>query len=301
MENLPFRHDLKLQKKILLGTEIEAEGFNVLESEQNHLFSQLQVPFQIDTTFESHKGGTYEKWIFSHDSTVTRQNNKGVEVISPISYLNPSFLDELEKICAFLETNGAYISEQCSAHIHFDFRLFLKNIDALKKFILIMSYYEPECNRFFAGEEETIRPLGSGFYAKDTTKKLYLLEQLYQIFAIDNLNEFLSKLKRIGRYHNLNFMNANIYRKISRNTIELRSPNGSLNPVILENNIYFLLKIVEYCLVNSEWHNLYYKWYELQGNENRIPEISKARKLSRTILTDKTDLRYFDWQYEKAS
>ncbi|MCI8575074.1 MAG: hypothetical protein HFI09_01240 [Bacilli bacterium] len=298
MEDLPFRRDLTLNKKILLGNELEASGFSIQNCQQTKAFSDLSVPFLIDTAFERHKGGEYDKWIFSHDSTVTKKDLTGVEVISPISILNTPFLIELEKICLFLKNHGAFIDQFCSNHIHFDFRVFHKNINALKKFILIMSYYEPEWNRFFAGEFQELR-IGTNYYARNITKRLYQLDKLHDLFAIDSLILFLNELKKLGRYHTVNCTSASETKKISRNTIEERSPNGSLNPVILENNIYFLLKTVEYCLENDEWQNLYQEWLLLQGEENRSPSLSKSRKLSRTIFQDKEDLRYFDWQYEK--
>lgn len=227
------------------------------------------------------------------------QNQKGVEVISPISLLNPIFLNELEIVCQFLKEHEGYIDECCSAHIHFDFRIFHKHLDALKKFILIMAYYEPELNRFFAGEQEEIRIMGIIGFSKSINKVLQYLDSKQHLFEKNNLSEFLEKAKVLNRFYALNFSNAKLINILSRNTVELRSPNGSLNPVILENNIYTLLKIVEYSLYNSEWKSLYAKWKYLQNERNRKPDQGQARTLSRTIFQGKEDLKYFDWQYEK--
>ena len=162
-----------------------------------------------------------------------------------------------------------------------------------------MSYYEPELNRFFAGEQETLRE-GANIYARNITRSLYNLEKYYEIFQLEE-ELFINRIKDLGRNYSLNFAHASILKTQNRNTVELRSPNGSLNPVVLENNIYTLLKIVEYCFCNSDWHDLYFQWKELEGQGNRLPELAKARTLSRTIFTSKEDLKYFDWQYEKAA
>ena len=298
MEQLPYRKNLDIKKNIFLGTELEVAGFNVLKQYTLNNFQKLHVPYQIDTKYSEHKGGDYTKWLFTHDSTIM-QNQKGVEVISPISLLNPIFLNELEIVCQFLKKYEGYIDECCSAHIHFDFRIFHKHLDALKKFILIMAYYEPELNRFFAGEQEEIRLMGERGFAQSINKILSILDSRNCIFEKNDFEEFIEEIKELNRFYALNFSNAKLINILSRNTVELRSPNGSLNPVILENNIYTFLKIVEYSLYNSEWQPLYAKWKYLQNERNRKPDQGRARTLSRTIFQEKEDLKYFDWQYEK--
>ncbi len=299
MYDLNYRRDLNINKKIFLGTEIEVAGFEILKRYLKRDFKNFPFPYKIDTKHESHKGSDYSKWIFTYDSSIM-QNKKGAEVISPISLLNPQLLNELYTVCEFLKKYGGYINEYCAAHIHVDFQIFHNNLNALKKFILIMSYFEPELNRFFAGEQEAIRK-NAFVYARNITRFLNSLDYRNQLFEINDETAFVKEMNALDRTRLLNFSHASMLKILTRNTVELRSPNGSLNPVILENNIYTLLKIIEYCFYDNEWKNLYYKWKELNGNENRQPDNQKARVLSRTIFSSKEDIKYFDWQYEKSS
>lgn len=300
MEDLLFRRNLQLQYHIPFGTELEITHFNILKNLEQNNFAKLHIPHQVDIQFKEQRKKEYSSWIFTYDPTVTKKGVGG-EVISPVSILAPSFLNDLEKLCTFLKTYGAKIDESCSAHIHINFNAFLnKNIDCFKKFILILSYYEAELNRFFAGEEQDIRSLAALNYAKSITDKLYFLDKK-GLFTIQNWITFLEELKKMKKYVALNVQYAKVSNEQNRNTVEFRTPNASLNPVILENNIYFLLKIVEYCFNQSDWQDLYNKWKYEQLKPHREPEPQKVRTLSRTILTDKEDLKYFDWQYEQGS
>lgn len=285
-----------LQKQIPFGTELEIAGFDILLNQQD--FPNLKIPYQIDLKHESNKKSDYKTWLFTQDSTIMKMS-KGVEVISPISYLDYHFLTNLFQICNFIEQRGGYVDDNCAFHIHVGFPIFRFNLEALKKLILLMAYYEPELNRFFAGSEFHIRLLGRNFWARNITPVLLNLEKGYNLFHLENYHQFCHMIKGIDKTYALNFKNISLEDVILRNTIELRNPNASLSPFILSNNIYTFLKMVEYCFRNPNWKYIYYQFMEVANEKTRVPEPNKALELAVKIFQKKKDIQYFRMQYEK--
>lgn len=294
---LPVRFEFPLHHQIPFGTELEVAGFDILKQYQKNSFRELDVNYQINTRYEENKISDYHKWLFTHDSSIM-QNTRGVEVISPISLLNQKFILELMKLCNFLTKYDGFITEECSQHIHVGFHIF-PNLDSVKTFFLLYSLTEPELNRFFAGEQETLRAPAEFCFAQNITKLLHKIDKVTKLFQENDPAMFIQRLHIMEKRYALNGRNIKSFSRENRNTIELRSPNGSLNPIILENNVYFLLKMIEYCIENPKWQNLYEVWKLQDEEKNRLPDQNTALKLSRMILKDRTDLKYFDWQYEK--
>ena len=76
----------------------------------------------------------------------------------------------------------------------------------------------------------------------------YLRRLKREIKDIDSLDLLIQKLK-IGRHHGINFMNASTTKTIHevKSTIELRVPNGTLEPTIM---YYFS---VVYCMLQIKY------------------------------------------------
>jgi len=293
---LEYRRQLNIQKLFPLGTELEVAGFNILESYQKNVFQKFPYPYLIDTNYQSHRHSDYQKWLFTYDSSIM-QNKKGVELISPISKLDPSFLNALEIVTTFLKEHHGYIDSNCAQHIHYSFLVFYHHLEALKRFLLLVSYYEPEIQIFLAGEASTLRPKAE-IYAGSITQALRNLHFQYQLFQESNWEQFIAKLNLLNRSYGLNFREAKTDTSWLRNTVEIRYPNGSLNPIILENNIYFIYKLIECSFQNINNQELL-EWWLVETETPRLPSPEKAYELSKMLCQSKEDFAYFDWQYSK--
>lgn len=90
------------------------------------------------------------------------------------------------------------------------------------------------------------------------------------------------------------------------NTIEFRCPNGTLNPIIWQNNVNFFIKLLTYCKGSYFDNEIIDKRHEINldiyNNLELYNEIylNQALELCDLIFTNNTDKVYFLKQYLKS-
>jgi len=179
-------------------------------------------------------------WEFGYDDSLF----EGIEVISPILTDNEQTWKDIKQVCDLMKNNGK-ISTYCGGHIHVGAHIFDASIDAFLNFVKLWSVYENIIFRFCYGEYLSPRPKILD-YAEP--QLINFFEEYMELKDEDNLD-----IKRViefinyGRNQAVNFSNVSNpsgYQK--ENTIEFRCPNGTLEPVIWQNNINLLVNLLMY-------------------------------------------------------
>ena len=230
---IDYRDNLNLSSNITFGTEIELAFANV---------------YDIKRKVDLNKSLTYE-WDTSHETSIER----GAEVVSPIMEDKINFWKELKKVCKIIEKLGT-INTETSSHVHVGSQILGTNKQNWLNFIKLWSAYENIIYRFTNGEFINTR-IAAYDYAFPIRKEL---KEIYEKYKCNSktLYNMLCKLSK-ERNQAVNFMNINkksINTIKDKNTIEFRTPNGTTDYVIIQNNINFLVKLLLYSK-NTDYNN----------------------------------------------
>lgn len=251
-----------------------------------------------------------EGWKIADDISLL---DAGDEAISPILRNEPKSWGSIKYMCELLKNNGIYISDRCAGHIHYGHDgLIDEDSEKLFNIMKLWAAYESVIYKYSAGNFATLRD-SIWEYAKPYAKHIKKL--------VENMgnNEFDYKtmiyLICKGRHYGVNienlwnaFASKNLPTTVN-NTIEVRVPNGTLNPVIWQNNIRFFGNLFT-CATEAKFDDERIK-YIIQKlpfseyNVNRKSDFSfykhinlpLALELADTIFTDDDDKYSFLAQY----
>lgn len=225
---ISMRNSLNISNDISFGVELEFEHAN-----------------RTDIT-KGIKENNLHSWNLKDDDTLVSVN--GAEISSPILRDNIKMWQELITVCKILEPN-ATIGNCAGGHIHIGVQILGNNVRHWLNFIKIWAVYERVIYRFSYGEFLTPRQ--------------FMLKYA-DIMARDFWNIYLKTIKKGGNLEDIIYNRE--YKKEQGvsfakvkccdkydvdNTIEFRCPNGSLNPIIWQNNINFFTKLLKYCSSNN--------------------------------------------------
>ena len=172
----------------------------------------------------------------------------GGEVNTPILRDNKNDWQEFKKVCSMIKKYGN-ITYDCGGHIHFGFHV-IKNHTQFLNLLKIWSLYENVLFHFYSGEFINLR---KSIY--NSTDSLRL-----SFFSILEKEEHgnLSIKEIYERYMDMDWIRSSLYfgnsldssyeNSVFResNTVELRCPNGTFNPIIWQNNVNAFLAILKY-------------------------------------------------------
>lgn len=281
----------------------------------NHFYLSLRdnLHFDMNTTFgveiecEHLKHGEYEirnkleytSYSLKRDASLSN----GIEVVSPILTDNTYTWKQLQKICSIV-SDEAKIGFQSGGHVHVGAHVLGDKVESWFNFIKLWSVYENIIFRFCDGEFLTARPSAKK-YADRVDLKFWDIysEEKNKNISLDDLLSILS----CDRYQAVNFSKVTYFTDIEQNnTIEFRCPNGTLNPVIWQNNINLLVNILSYAK-NSNYNddvvqkrkNKNKKMYK-QGLSYRDIYLEQALELCDMLFTNNLDKLYFLRQYLKS-
>lgn len=230
--------------------------------------------YQIEDMIKIYNQTNYmDTWKVVTDSTVTKEGNIGGEVVSPKLKNNYDTFEQIKNICSMLKENNAIIDESCSGHIHVGAHIF-KTSTQLLNFLKIWLLYEPIIYQFSTGEFTKIRK-GASSFAKPLRSKLNLntiinLENKSMIDCIRKIHPlYLQYGENVSKTSCLNIMNIKSDYEEEKNTIEIRCPNGTLNPFIWQNNINFFLKLIK-ASINCDPSFIAYKLNKLSEFNNYL-------------------------------
>ena len=223
---LVYRKKLGIDKDYTFGFEIE--------------FSHAD----FDTIEESMSNyGLLDKWETTTDSSLFH----GMEIISPVLCDKKKCWREFYKICEIISpVNEA--GKEAGSHIHIGSHLLGDKKRNWLQFIKLWSVYENIMYRFLYGEYLEGRPRILEF-AEPVSRKL---NSLYERFineksSLDNIIHTL--LTTVDRYSAVEFQNVDkkhLEKYKKHNTIEFRAANGTIDPVIWQNNLNTLMNLLLY-------------------------------------------------------
>lgn len=218
---IPYREKLNLPDYITIGIEIETNAVRYW------------------TSFKSRK--IFLPWKVKYDSSVP----KGAEFISPILRDDEKSWKGLKNICTFLkEKSTEFDMDPGGGHIHIGAQVFRNGFETIMKFIKFWSVFEDIIIEFGRGEYTMGRP-GENKYAGSSRKRIdYVVDFCSQYHVGMNI------LGYISRKYALNFSNLKTCEMGKKNTVEFRSPNGTIEAVIWQNNVNFFAHLVDFS--NSE-------------------------------------------------
>ena len=220
---LELRDKLNLSQDTTFGLEIEFE----------HTLHE-EIKYKLANSILSN-------WEVKHDISLC----SGTEINTPVLRDSEKNWSDINTLCEIISPLGK-IDTRSGGHIHIGCQELGSKIENWKHFIELWGIYENIMYRFLDGEHLTSRP-STEHYATPVAKK-YL--DVYDKYKDTNEIYALLGTLAINRSQGVNLNNIKIYdldEQKLKNTIEFRSPNGTLNPAIWQNNVNALVRLLDYC------------------------------------------------------
>lgn len=275
-----LRDKLNIPSSITFGLELEFEDAKVAKIK--HVLREML---------------NNSNWLIKSDLSL----KCGAEINSPILNDNNNSWQELKEVCDIVK-NLAEIQENCGGHIHIGTQILGDNKETWLNFIKMWSVYENIIFRFLYGEFLNARSNISQF-AKPMAKNFI---RHYRALYNCSLDRIINGLNH-EKYQAVNLKNVDLdflAEEKSYNTIEFRSPNGTLNPIIWQNNVNFLVKFLLYCKSSFFNDDIVEKRRNIKTIENikLYDEIylEQALELCDMVFTNNLDKVYFLRQYLKS-
>lgn len=297
---LDLRNKLELSSDITFGLELEFEECN-----------RNIIDKEIEKNFYS-KG-----WRVKDDGSLIN----GGEVITPRLSDSDDIWIDLRRVCDILDKNS-FLMDNTGGHIHIGMHILGNNPKYWGNFAKLWMTYENVIFRFLYGEYisarkgilDQARPISSDLIKNldrinDRAKKI----NAYQMFKVlDAGDNFKERRKRAVNFTNVDELSSYQYDMILdgdkvKNTIEFRSPNGTLNPVIWQNNVNLLVHLFMYAK-SDRFNEDIINTRMLQIIDSKIPSnlrmysriyVDQAIELADLIFDNNLDKVYFLRQYFK--
>lgn len=283
---LNLRRELGFSSDITFGLELEFEKSNndAIKNELKELFLSKD-----------------KEWIFVEDDSLF----SGGEINSPILTDNEEAWNDLLKVCLAVEPHAS-IFKNSGGHIHVGTQVLGDKKESWLNFIKLWSIYENIIYRFSYGEYLTARPCISR-YAKPMSTEF--MEYYLNNNKDDEKLEDLLTMLTTDKNQAVNFKNV-LIDKIGnfdiKNTIEFRCPNGTLNPIVWQNNVNLFVNLLKYSKSSSFNEDILEKRYLLNSDNftdiDSYDEIylDQAFELCDMIFDNNLDKLYFLKQYLKS-
>ena len=280
---LKLRKDTNIPKDVTFGIEIEVE--NLKDSKSQEIYDNLPD----------------EEWKVTNDLSL----RKGIEVVSPILIDEKKTWKEISKICKYLKTISE-ISSNTAGHIHVGAQIMEDDTNKWLNLLKLWSVYENIIFRFSNGEYINSR-MSQQRFAPAVKEQLEKEYDILKKCGYDVTNTL--RILQHDRNQAINFENIYLDRYnefYKNNTIEIRCPNGTLNPIIWQNNINFFTKFLLYCNDNAFDYDTVLKREE-KNNKNKVNYtkyetiyLEQALELADLLFNNNKDKVYFLRQYLKS-
>ena len=262
---LSYRSKLTIPEKTNFGLELELDQVN-----HNEVFKLVRK--EIGTS-----------WIVKEDKSLTKGHN--AEIVSPVLQNKKHTWQLLQKMGELLTRIKPDYS-RCSFQINFDGSLLPSNEDKIR-FLKLYAMYEDIIYRFSMGEDKEYRE-SLDMYAPPIILSLKGALALDEQYAV----ELFSNNKRYGV----------VFKTLEKDLIEIRTPNATSNPILMQNYITFFYYLIKFatsrkCNIKEldQYIDNFYKIYLLEGYQQLKTE--KALELANKIFSHKTDQYQFMHQY----
>ena len=270
------------------------------------------ITFGLELEFEHCKKDKIEKeleknklydngWKIKRDSTLI----DGAEINSPILMDTKQTWEELDEVCSIVNPL-AKIDVNSGGHIHIGTHILGIEKNSWINFLKLWSVYENIIFRFSYGEYLTSRPEIMQYAS--VMKRDFWKKQKEFNSENKNINKLIQNIKgdkyNAVNFGNVDYINPNYFSE--DNTIEFRCPNGTLEPVIWQNNVNFFVKLLLYSKSTSFNDDLVQKRHKLTENKYYGLEwykeiyIDQALELCDMMFDNNLDKVYFLRQYLKS-
>ncbi len=297
--NPKYRDVIGLGDKTTFGIEIEYVSKNA-----ESLFVDEEKKIEIQRAIPKSEQLYNVCWQNVIENNVTTINHDeaeyGMELTSPILKDNKKSWQEIKTACEILKKHKMYINNRCGGHIHFGATQYFENDEKkIIQFFKLYALYEDILTRFgfnnleFRQTVETCaRPIADTIREKiSDLEPPYCLTYVLQIFSIENPSI------KITEYADFC---SGIYALIPSDTIEIRSPDGTLDETRWQNNINTYGKLLQYAVgqdYDSEFVNYQYNQPPTPYSDYSLLNFDKALELADLIFETDTDKFSFLAQY----
>ena len=280
---LTLRETLGLKKDITFGMELEYE----------HVDNREGI---IDALRRNHLDSS---WDIKSDGSL---GCNGGEISSPILKDCQNHWANLSKVCKILSRHAS-IDTKSGGHIHVGANIFEGDSQSLLNFLKIWSVYENIIFRFTYGNFLTPRE-SQKRYAPSMYKEFLDVVDDYDDMTV-GINRVLNRVNN-DKYQAVNFKHVNDFSEYGNyNTVEFRCPNGTLDPVIWQNNLNLFVKLIQYSkrddfnndLIN-ERRKINEDFVESDNDFTKI-YLRQALEFADLIFFNNADKIYFLRQYLK--
>lgn len=265
---LTYKTNIGLSKNMKFGIEIEAISKNFIDI-MKRKSSMLYYEYPEDKPSNIYD---FNSWHVTSDESIEMI---GGEVVSPILTDGKESWQEIKKILRYIKRHveDVKINDLCSSHIHFDSNILNNNPENLFSLMVLLAETEPILTRFYSGEFINLRK-GADKYAKPFTD-FFLNSPIDKSTYYSTLNSFYYP-ERVGiDYKQFAFEFSRLYLHLedSRtiNTIENRLPNGSLEPIIIQNNIMLMGMLMMHAVSGN--YDYEKGLYNIKSFDRNISEI----------------------------
>lgn len=283
---LQLREKIGINNDITFGIEIELEHakYKKIQKEINAL-------------------NLKNKYIVKDDCSL----NRGCEINSPILKDHKTCWKNIQKVCNSIN-KLAIVGKNSGGHIHIGTQTLGNNSLSWYNLGKIWQVYENVIYRFLWGEYLIGRNSISK-YARPIAENL--IKEYRNLSKNSTFQDIFRSIRIDGdKYKAIYFGNVDttsLNRLSGKNTIEFRCPNSTINPVIWQNNINLLTKLLIYCrssnynndIVEKRYNynikNIYYK--NDIYNEIFLDQVLEFVDL---IFNNNLDKIYFLKQYLKS-
>lgn len=286
-DSIKYRDTLELDNKITFGLEIEFMKARriYIDEALKELFTRemLSKPWivKVDETL--------------YDGAVTQSPING-EATSDILTDSTDTWKDLILVCDTIKKFRGIVTSKCGAHIHIGKQIFDDNLKYYIRLAKLWTIYEDVIIKFSAGEDEFIRD-GSLYYAASN------IQIFKYIKLFENNNKSFNEFVRVySECKNLALSLRNLDPKRALDTLEVRCPNGTLNPIIWQNYVNFFIKFLLACKDDTkDWDAIDRKFDLFIGNDcEETFNPDKAIELADFIFDNPIDKINFLKQFNKT-
>ncbi len=219
---ISFQNKLNLSKLYSFGFEYECDDINRVGIGREFFKKRLYPEYQVKEEDTVHNGG---------------------EIVTPILHNIKANWKKVEQVLGIIKQNSTN-TENCGAHIHVGSHIMDTRQETWENFFMIWSIYENIITRFLNGEYLNTRVYASTFAkpVSDLFKEVVLSGKLKDM---NNQSKMDFHDISVDRYLSVNLNCVhNVNNEIANDTIEFRSPNGTFNPIIWQNNLNMILHLL---------------------------------------------------------
>ena len=304
-----------LPPSMRFGIELETEGVAVTRIDKliqtgelkvicerlgisDELFFKHNIWVKPDPSYSSgEERDSYYRWTLKSDPTLTPEDN--TEAASPILQDNEISWNEVGAVCHLLKALGAKATSRCGFHIHIGAKYLKCDGQAWENLFRIFGETEELVSKISNAENDIMR-VGVMTYAQPITKTIQevLSKGSIQLKCQRDLDELSMAFKRndIGKKASLNLINIS---NANKNTIEYRTPNGTIDLETIRQTVALSGAILKTALEHSE--NPEHKHDEFESLfERGIPEREKLNRFLSLIFETEEQKEIYRRRWESV-